>query len=142
MTPRTTRTTTAQSAAVSTPAERNHHTMSPTARKTATTAPTIAEDGATKATQKKLAEARTAALGRLLEENRERFNEIMAEEAAKREVTWKRKLTQEEKDVAALEALLKKNPALAQRAVELAGVKEPAAGTDQNVDPDGNTDLS
>ena len=59
---------------------------------------------------KLLAEARTEAIGQLLDENRERFNELMEAAAKKRNVTWKRRPTEAEKREAKLKALLEEDP--------------------------------
>ena len=76
-------------------------------------------DAPKKDTSKLLAEARTEAIGQLLDENRERFNELMAAAAEKRNVTWKRRPTEAEKREAKLKALLEEDPALADLAAKI-----------------------
>ena len=68
---------------------------------------------------KLLAEARTEAIGQLLDENRERFNTLMEAAAAKRNVTWKRRPTEAEKREAKLKALLEEDPSLADLAKKI-----------------------
>ena len=76
-------------------------------------------DPAPDAKGKLLAEARTEAIGQLLDENRERFNELMEAAAAKRNVTWKRRPTEAEKREAKLKALLEEDPTLADLAKKI-----------------------
>lgn len=76
-------------------------------------------DAAPEAKGKLLAEARTEAIGQLLDENRERFNELMEAAAAKRNVTWKRRPTEAEKREAKLKALLEEDPTLADLAKKI-----------------------
>jgi uncharacterized protein YdeI (YjbR/CyaY-like superfamily) len=64
---------------------------------------------------KEMQQARSAALSRLREENRARYNEILVEEAAKRGITWTPQPTKEEKAEAELQRLLAENPALAEK---------------------------
>jgi len=59
--------------------------------------------------------AYSAAEKRLREENRDRFNALMAEEAQARGVDWKPRPTAEEKAQAELDRLLAEHPALAER---------------------------
>jgi hypothetical protein len=68
---------------------------------------------------KLLAEARTEAIGQLLDENRSRFNDLMEAAAAKRNVTWKRRPTEAEKREAKLKALLEEDPSLADLAAKI-----------------------
>lgn len=84
-----------------------------TASKAAKTAPKKAREKQSPEVTKKLAEARTAAIGRVLDKHRNDFNTFMEEEAKKRDVTWKRKPTDREKREAALRALLEADPSLA-----------------------------
>jgi hypothetical protein len=84
------------------------------------TAAAKADAAPTKEAQGKLlAEARTEAIGQLLDENRERFNELMEAAAAKRNVTWKRRPTEAEKREAKLKALLEEDPTLADLAKKI-----------------------
>jgi len=92
-------------------------TASPTgaAKKTAA----AKADPAPDAKGKLLAEARTEAIGQLLDENRERFNQLMEAAAKKRNVTWKRRPTEAEKREAKLKALLEEDPSLADLAKKI-----------------------
>jgi len=85
------------------------------AKKTAAAKADVAPD----AKGKLLAEARTEAIGQLLDENRERFNDLMEAAAAKRNVTWKRRPTEAEKREAKLKALLEEDPSLADLAKKI-----------------------
>lgn len=64
---------------------------------------------------KEMQQARSAALSRLREEQRERYNEILVEEAAARGITWTPQPTKEEKAEAEVRRLLAENPALAEK---------------------------
>lgn len=64
-------------------------------------------------TSKLLAEARTEAVGQLLDAHRSEFNDLMQAAAAKRNVTWKRRPTEAEKREVKLRALLAEDPSLA-----------------------------
>lgn len=85
------------------------------AKKTAAAKADVAPD----AKGKLLAEARTEAIGQLLDENRSRFNDLMEAAAAKRNVTWKRRPTEAEKREAKLKALLEEDPSLADLAKKI-----------------------
>lgn len=80
----------------------------------ATDAPKKGRERQSPEVTKKLAEARTAAIGRVLDKHRDDFNTFMEEEAKNRDVTWKRKPTEREKREAALRALLEADPTLAE----------------------------
>ena len=106
--------------------------MSTTPRKTAakTAAPKVdglpapgakAPEAEAKSDSKLLAEARTAAIGRVLDENRDKFNQYMTEEAAARNVTWKRRPTEQEKREAKLRELLAADPDLLSRVLPQEG---------------------
>lgn len=82
-------------------------------------------DAPKKDTSKLLAEARTEAIGQLLDENRERFNTLMEAAAKKRNVTWKRRPTEAEKRRAKLEALLAEDPSLAEVAQDIIAGQQP-----------------
>lgn len=82
------------------------------AKKTAAT-PEVTQADKTKL----LAEARTEAIGQLLDKYRSDFNTLMTAAAEKRNVTWRRKPTAEEKREAALRALLAEDPTLLDRVV-------------------------
>lgn len=60
----------------------------------------------------KMQAARTRANRRHREEDRERYNAILVEEAAKEGIDWKPRPTQEEKDREKLRELLAANPGL------------------------------
>lgn len=101
--------------------------MSETTKTTKTATKTAAAPAAETPKSKLLAEARTAALGRLLDAHRSEFNDLMAEEAKKRNVEWKRKLTEEEKREQKLRALIAEDPALADLAAKLKAEAEQGA---------------
>ena len=82
-------------------------------------------DAPKKDTSKLLAEARTAAIGRLLDAHRPEFNDLMEAEAKERGVTWKRRPTEAEKRRAKLEALLAEDPSLAEVAQDIIAGQQP-----------------
>jgi hypothetical protein len=93
----------------------------PTTRKNA--AKTAAKAEPTQnTTSKLLAEARTEAVGQLLEAHRPEFNDLMEAAAAKRNVKWKRRPTEAEKREAKLRALLAEDPTLAEVALSIVGI--------------------
>ena len=80
-----------------------------------------APEAEVKSDSKLLAEARTAAIGRVLDEDRDEFNQYMTEEAAARNVTWKRRPTEQEKREAKLRELLAADPDLLSRVLPQEG---------------------
>jgi hypothetical protein len=62
----------------------------------------------------KLQRARSAAVSRLRDENRERYNALLTEEAEKRGITWKPKPTKKEKAAEQMRRLLEEYPELAE----------------------------
>jgi len=72
----------------------------------------MAKDTTPEASESTMAQARSASLSRLREENRDRYNAILVEEASKRGITWKPKPSKKEQAKAKIEALLAENPEL------------------------------
>ena len=70
--------------------------------------------------ESRMQQARSAAVSRLREENRDRYNAILQEEAAARGLTWKPKPSSKEKARAKIEALLAENPDLRDELVTVA----------------------
>lgn len=71
------------------------------------------DDSTTKSESALRREAVAAADKRLREENRDRFDELVQEEATARGVTYQRRLTEEEKAEQRLNQILAEHPALA-----------------------------
>lgn len=73
---------------------------------------------------KALAEARTEAVGQIIDKHRSEFNDLMEAAARRRNAEWKRKPTEDEKRRAKLQALIDEDPTLAEYARDLADNKK------------------